>query len=46
MQETQGDLYFNLVLFIFSSQMYFYVLGPRSLLEHLLNMYVSHIWRV
>ena len=34
MQETQGDFYFNLVLFIFASQIYLYVLGPRSLLGY------------
>ena len=34
MQETQGDFYFNLFLFIFASQMYFYVLDPRSLLGY------------
>ena len=32
MRET--DFYFNLVLFIFASQLYFYVLGPSSLLGY------------
>ena len=32
MRETQEDYY--LVLFMFSSQLYFYVLGPISLLGY------------
>ena len=32
MQETQEDYY--LVLFMFASQLYFYVLGPSSLLGY------------
>ena len=32
MQETQEDFY--LVLFMFASQLYFYVLGPISLLSY------------
>ena len=32
MQETQEDYY--LVLFMFASQLYFYVLGPSSLLDY------------
>ena len=34
MQDTQGDYYYNLVLFIFASQLYFYVLVLRSLLGY------------
>ena len=33
MQETQEDFY--LVLFMFASQLYFYVLGPSGLLGYL-----------
>ena len=32
MRETQEDYY--LVLFMFASQLYFYVLGPSSLLDY------------
>ena len=32
MQETQKDYY--LVLFMFASQLYFYILGPSSLLGY------------
>ena len=32
MQETQEDYY--LVLFMFASQLYFYILGPSSLLDY------------
>ena len=34
MQNTQEDFYFNLVLFILASELYFYVLGPSSLLGY------------
>ena len=34
MQDTQGDFYYNLVLFSFASQMYFYVLVLSSLLGY------------
>ena len=34
MQNTQEDFYFNLVLFMLPSQLYFYVLGPCSLLGY------------
>ena len=32
MQETQEDFY--LVLFMFASQLHFYILGPSSLLDY------------
>ena len=32
MQEAQEDYY--LVLFMFASQLYFYILGPSSLLDY------------
>ena len=34
MQDTQGDFYYNLVLFSFASQLYFYVLVLSSLLGY------------
>ena len=34
MRKTQEDFYFNLVLFMFASQLYFYAFSPSSLLRY------------
>ena len=34
MRNTPEDFYFNLVFFMLASQLYFYVLGPNSLLDY------------